>query len=108
MMSTSPSLKTRADSRVESMINDLSDAAHNVGDSVGEQTAALERRVGAAWAQMRQLEESAARRARMAAASTDDYVHGHPWQLILAAAALGFAAGAMLGRRRRSHHMPLR
>jgi len=105
MMTTSPSFKTRADSRVDSMLGDLGDAAHQVGDSVNAQTAALERRVSAAWAQMRHLEEGAARRARMAAATTDTYVHEHPWQLILAAAALGFAAGAILGTRRRSHRM---
>ncbi len=105
MSLSSPSFKTRTGSRIDSVLGNLSDSAQHVGDSVSDQTEALERRVGAAWAQMRQLEESAARRARMAAASTDDYVHEHPWQLILAAAALGFAAGAMLGTRRRNHRM---
>lgn len=105
MMTSSPSLKTRAGSRVESMLNGLGDTAHRVEDSVGEQAAALERRMSAAWAQMRQLEESAARRARLAAASTDDYVHEHPWQLILAAAVIGFAAGALIATRRRAPRM---
>lgn len=101
MMTTSPWLKSRTDS----MINGLGSTAHQVGDSVNAQTAALERRVSDAWAQMRELEERAAQRARWAAASADDYAHEHPWQLILAAAALGFAAGAMLGSRRRNHRM---
>ncbi|MBA3588933.1 DUF883 domain-containing protein [Methylibium sp.] len=101
MMTTSPSLKSRTDA----MLNDLGNAAHQAGDSVSAQTDALERRVGAAWAQMRQLEESAAKRARLAAVSTDEYVHEHPWQIILAAAVLGFAAGAMMGSRRRSRRM---
>lgn len=101
MMTSSPSLKSRTDS----MLNDLGHAAHQAGDSISAQTDALERRVGAAWAQMRQLEESAARRARLAAASTDDYVHENPWQVILAAAVLGFAAGAILGSRRNRHRM---
>lgn len=101
MKTTSPSLKSRADS----MLNELGLAAHQAGDSVSAQTDALERRVGAAWAQMRQLEESAARRARLAAASTDDYVHENPWQIIFAAAVLGFAAGAMMASRRSRHRM---
>lgn len=104
----SPSLKSRAESRVDSMLDDLGATAHQVGDTVGAQTAALEQRLGAAWSQMRQLEESAARRARLAATSTDEYVHEHPWQIVLAAAAIGFAVGAMLGSRRGSQRMRVR
>lgn len=105
MMTTSPSLKSRAESRVHSMLNGLGDTAHRAEDGMSAQSAALERRMSAAWEQMRQLEEGAARRARMAALTTDHYVHEHPWQLILAAAVIGFAAGALVATRRRPQRM---
>lgn len=38
-------------------------------------------------------------RAKQVAGVTNDYVHGHPWQAIGAAAALGLAIGVLIGRR---------
>ena len=44
-------------------------------------------------------QHEAARRAKAAAAATDDYVHAKPWQAIGAAAAVGLALGVLIGRR---------
>jgi ElaB/YqjD/DUF883 family membrane-anchored ribosome-binding protein len=38
-------------------------------------------------------------RAKAAATATDDYVHGHPWQAMGVAAAIGVALGVLIGRR---------
>ena len=45
------------------------------------------------------LQDDAIGRAKAAARVTDDYVRDNPWQAIGIAAALGFLAGAALGRR---------
>lgn len=38
-------------------------------------------------------------RAKKAASATDDYVHGHPWQAVGVAAAVGLVLGVLIGRR---------
>ena len=46
----------------------------------------------------RPFDEALADGARNAAQGVDSYVHVYPWGAILAAAVLGMAVGAMLGR----------
>jgi ElaB/YqjD/DUF883 family membrane-anchored ribosome-binding protein len=45
------------------------------------------------------LEERVAARTRDAAHTTDEYVHGHPWQSIGLGAVVGLICGIMMGRR---------
>jgi ElaB/YqjD/DUF883 family membrane-anchored ribosome-binding protein len=44
-------------------------------------------------------QHEALERAKHAASATDDYVHGHPWQAVGVAAAVGVALGVLIGRR---------
>ena len=56
-------------------------------------------RLDAAKARVLSAQHEAADRARYAADATDHYVHDHPWQAVGVAAAIGFALGALIGRR---------
>ena len=85
------------------VINEAEDmlkrAANETGEKAKDLRAQVEAKLLAAKLQLQELQGAAADRAKEAARATDDYVHGHPWQSIGVAAAIGFVAGLLMNRR---------
>lgn len=57
----------------------------------------IERNVEVARARLAQIEQAAVERGRAAAQATDQYVHEHPWQSVMAASAVAAIAGMVVG-----------
>lgn len=77
----------------------LRHAVQDTSQEYAEARGRLERSVARAKAQLDCADHAVRARARQAGAAMDDYVHQKPWPSLLAAAGLGFLAGAMLTRR---------
>jgi ElaB/YqjD/DUF883 family membrane-anchored ribosome-binding protein len=55
----------------------------------------------AAKADLLKLEDSMLARGKLAARATDEYVHGNPWQAVVAGAAIGLLAGWLIAAQQR-------
>ena len=77
----------------------LKRAAVETGDKARDLRSQVETKLLRAKLRLQELEGEAVDRAKAAARATDDYVHGHPWQAVGVAAAIGLAIGLLLNRR---------
>lgn len=77
----------------------LKRAASETGDKARDLRSQVETKLLHAKLRLQELEGEAVDRAKVAARATDDYVHGHPWQAVGIAAAVGLIAGLLLNRR---------
>lgn len=73
--------------------------AGQAGEKIGAARARAEESLRDAKARLTELGEAGVERAKAAAKATDVYVHENPWQSIGVAAAIGFLAGWVLGRK---------
>ena len=89
------------------VIADSEQLLKSLAASGGEKAVALrgsvEKNLKVARERLLDLEKAAEEKARATARATDEYVHGHPWQSVGIAAAigavLGFVIGLLLNRR---------
>jgi len=77
----------------------LKKASSETGDRARDLRSQVEAKLLAAKLRLQELESGAVDRAKAAARMTDDYVHDNPWQVIGAAAAIGFLAVLLMNRR---------
>ena len=77
----------------------LKKASNETGDRARDLRQQVESKLLSAKLRLQELQGEAMDRARSAARATDDYVHDNPWQVIGAAAAIGFLAGLLMNRR---------
>jgi len=77
----------------------LKQAAKESGERASELRGQVEAKLQAAKAQLNDLQDDAAAKARVAARATDDYVRDNPWQAIGVGTAVGFLLGMLLSRR---------
>jgi ElaB/YqjD/DUF883 family membrane-anchored ribosome-binding protein len=77
----------------------LKKASNETGDRARDLRSQVEAKLLAAKLRLQELESEAVDRAKAAARITDDFVHDNPWQVIGAAAAIGFLAGLLMNRR---------
>ncbi len=77
----------------------LRQAAAETGDRASDLRSQVEAKLMAAKVKLQDLQDDAVDRAKAAARVTDDYVRDNPWQVIGAAAAVGFLAGVLVSRR---------
>lgn len=77
----------------------LKKASNETGDRARDLRSQVEAKLLAAKLRLQELNSEAADRAKAAARFTDDYVHDNPWQVVGAAAAIGFLAGLLMNRR---------
>jgi ElaB/YqjD/DUF883 family membrane-anchored ribosome-binding protein len=77
----------------------LKKASNETGDRARDLRQQVESKLLSAKLRLQELQGEAMDRARSAARTTDDYVHDNPWQVIGAAAAIGFLAGLLMNRR---------
>ncbi|MFO1308817.1 MAG: DUF883 family protein [Burkholderiales bacterium] len=77
----------------------LKKASNETGDRARDLRQQVESKLLSAKLRLQELQGDAMDRARSAARTTDDYVHDNPWQVIGAAAAIGFLAGLLMNRR---------
>jgi ElaB/YqjD/DUF883 family membrane-anchored ribosome-binding protein len=101
MNSTAAKERLSADFRM--VMDDIDKLMKAGGTQAEAEMSSLRDRIGerldAAKERAADVQEEALARARQAAHATDDYVRGHPWQAMGAAAALGLALGVLIGRR---------
>ena len=67
------------------------------GEKAGAMRASVEQNLKVARERLRELQDTATRRARETAESADEYVQANPWESIGIAAALGALAGIIIG-----------
>jgi ElaB/YqjD/DUF883 family membrane-anchored ribosome-binding protein len=83
------------------VVSDTEQLLKSVTSAGSEKTQALkasvEQSLKVARDRLRELQDEAADRTRIAAKRTDEYVHANPWQSIGAAAAVAAVAGLVLG-----------
>lgn len=72
--------------------------ASETGERVKTVRARLGENLQAAKLRVVELEQSAAERAKVAAAATDRYAHENPWQTAGVAAGIGLLVGLLIGR----------
>jgi ElaB/YqjD/DUF883 family membrane-anchored ribosome-binding protein len=77
----------------------LKKASNETGDKARDLRSQVEAKLLSAKLRLQELEGEAMDRAKAAARLTDDYVHENPWQVIGAAAAVGFLVGLLMNRR---------
>ena len=77
----------------------LKRAAVETGDKARDLRSQVETKLLRAKLRLQEIEGEAVDHAKAAARATDDYVHGHPWQAVGVAAAIGLAIGLLLNRR---------
>jgi ElaB/YqjD/DUF883 family membrane-anchored ribosome-binding protein len=77
----------------------LKQAAAETGDRASDLRSQVEAKLLAAKSKLSDLQDDAVDRAKAAARVTDDYVRDNPWQVIGAAAAIGFLVGVLISRR---------
>jgi ElaB/YqjD/DUF883 family membrane-anchored ribosome-binding protein len=77
----------------------LKKASNETGDRAKDLRSQVEATLLSAKLRRQELEGEAVDRAKAAARYTDDYVHENPWQVIGAAAAVGFLVGLLMYRR---------
>ena len=101
--SAAPLSQHEEQSDVQRVISGAEQLLSEAGAAGGEKAAELRAR---AMQQLKALREKVAAaqevaldKGKRAARATDDYVHGHPWQMIAAAVGVGVAIGLLLNRR---------
>jgi ElaB/YqjD/DUF883 family membrane-anchored ribosome-binding protein len=77
----------------------LKQAAAETGERASDLRSQVEAKLLAAKSKLSDLQDDAVDRAKAAARITDDYVRDNPWQVIGAAAAVGFLVGVLVSRR---------
>ena len=77
----------------------LKSSSSDVGQAVAGARSRMEARLDDAKANLLQLQQEAAQRAKAAGRAADDYVHEHPWQAVGVAAGIGLVVGLLIGRR---------
>ena len=77
----------------------LKSGSSDVGEAVAGARSRIEARLDDAKANLLQLQQEAAQRAKAAGRAADDYVHEHPWQAVGVAAGIGLVVGLLIGRR---------
>ena len=75
----------------------LKTLASATGEKAQVVRADIERNLQMARARLGEIERAAVERSRAAARATDEYVHEHPWQSIMAASAVAAIAGMVVG-----------
>jgi ElaB/YqjD/DUF883 family membrane-anchored ribosome-binding protein len=73
-------------------------AAHT-GEKIQEARARTEKSLRKVNARLGDIENEGLKRARALAGEAEDYVHANPWQVIGAAAGIGFLLGVLISRR---------
>lgn len=73
--------------------------ANQTGEQIVAARAKASESLQAARLRLAEAQASAIERARLAARTTDDYVHANPWQSVGIAATLGVLLGALIFRR---------
>jgi ElaB/YqjD/DUF883 family membrane-anchored ribosome-binding protein len=77
----------------------LKRAAAETGDKARDLRSQVETNLLRAKLRLQEIEGEAVDHAKAAARATDDYVHGHPWQAVGIAAAVGLVVGLLMNRR---------
>lgn len=83
-------------SEIEDM---LKRAAGETGERAKDLRAQVDAKLLAAKLQLEELHGVATDHVKDAARATDEYVHGHPWQAVGIAAAVGLVVGLLMNRR---------
>ncbi len=103
MSASSESTRDKLVDEFSAVLSEAEDLLKAAGTATGEKARDLRSQVESkllhAKLRLQELEGEAIDHAKAAARATDDYVHGHPWQSIGIAAAVGFVAGLLLNRR---------
>jgi len=95
---------------MRSVVSDVQDLLHEVGDSSSSTVSEFKSRLSRALdvardrldtidGSMRTNARQAATSARQAATMTDDYARAHPWHIVSAGALVGLAIGLLIARR---------
>lgn len=77
----------------------LKATAGHGGEAVAAARSKAEESLASLKARMTDAEAALVAKTKAAAKSTDEYVHGHPWQAIGIAASVGVVVGLLIGRR---------
>jgi ElaB/YqjD/DUF883 family membrane-anchored ribosome-binding protein len=77
----------------------LGKAAAETGSRASDLRSQVEAKLRFAKLKLQDIQDDAVDRTKAAARATDDYVRDNPWRAIGAAAAIGFLAGVIIGRR---------
>jgi len=90
-----------ADLRV--LMSDVEELVKATASQSGDKIAEVRGRIQSAAAELRprlaQAEALLKEKAKIAAATTDDYVHDHPWTAMGVSAGVGVIIGLLIGRR---------
>lgn len=77
----------------------LKATASQTGERITAARAMTEESLQAAKVRMTDAQAAAVEQAKLAVKTTDDYVHGNPWQAVGIAVVVGLALGAIITRR---------
>lgn len=69
------------------------------GESASATLQEVENALGEARAKLDRAQQAVVAKTKHAAATTDDYVHEHPWKSVAIGGALGVIVGLLIGRR---------
>jgi len=96
-----PREKLAADFQV--LMSDVEELARATASQTGDKITELRSRVQRAAADLRprlaELDIQIREKAKVAAATTDEYVHDHPWSAVGVSAGIGIIIGILIGRR---------
>ena len=100
---TVSSLASDVQSDVSKAISNAEDMLSQAANATGEKAAELRGRaleqLKALQVRMKDLQETAVEKGKVAVHATDDYVHENPWRSIVAAASIGVVVGLLIARR---------
>ena len=100
-MSNTQSAQERLMEDFTSVVADTERLLKTLAGATGEKAqgvrAEIDRNLELAKARLAEIEKAAVERGRAAALATDEYVHEHPWQSIMAASAVAAIAGVVVG-----------
>jgi len=103
MNTTTAQAREKLSADFRSVMEDIDALMSATKDSAAGDVAALRARIldrlEGAKERVIDAQHEAIERAKQAASATDDYVHGHPWQAVGVAAAIGLVVGVLIGRR---------
>lgn len=77
----------------------LKATAAQTGEKIQEARARTEESLRRVKGRLGEVEDEALKRARVLAGEADDYVRTNPWQVVGAAAGIGFLLGVLISRR---------
>ena len=96
-----PREKLAADFQI--LMSDVEELARATASQTGDKITELRSRVQRAAADLRprlaEMETLAREKVKVVAATTDEYVHDHPWGAIGVSAGIGIIIGILIGRR---------